>query len=130
MDALPSDDPAPVVPHEDGPADHNRDGVLVSAREVTDDLMVRLRRHYIPPGPLPGGVFIPECGWNGAGLDGGRRRCDALYIGFTSKSGRRLIGHEVKATKADWRNEHDKVGKADEWADQCHEWWIVAPREP
>lgn len=89
----------------------------------TAELLARLQRHYIKPGEnLPGGVFIPECGWNG---QGGWRRCDALYIGFTSSSGRILIGHELKVSRADWICELNKPDKADQWADESHEWWLV-----
>lgn len=90
----------------------------------TADLMARLERHYIKPSdPLPGGIFVPECGLNGTT----GRRVDAIYVGFTSASGRRLIGHEVKVSRADWRHELDTVGKADTWADECHAWYVVAP---
>lgn len=89
----------------------------------TRDLLARLQRHYIKPSEaLPGGVFLPECGWNG---QGGISQCDALYVGFTSSSGRILIGHELKISRADWLRELAKPGKADDWADQCHEWWLV-----
>jgi hypothetical protein len=93
----------------------------------TQELMARLRRHYIPPKPMPGGVFLEECGFNGA--FGASPRCDALYVGFTGASGRILVGHELKVSRQDWRNELDKAGKADAWADECHEWYIVAPDE-
>lgn len=90
--------------------------------ESTAALLGRLQRHYIKPGEnLPGGVFLPEVGWNG----GGFRRCDALYVGFTTTSGRILVGHELKVSRADWLHELDDAGKSDEWADQCHEWWLV-----
>lgn len=96
----------------------------MSDRAITQDLMARLQRHYIKPGqPLPGGVFVPEVGENGGWGTG--RRCDAIYVGFTSTSGRLLIGHEVKASRTDWLNELSNLGKADTWADQCHEWWLV-----
>lgn len=96
----------------------------MSDRTLTADLLGRLRRHYIKPSePLPGGIFIPECGINGATGS----RADALYVGFTSASGRILIGHELKVSRADWRHELDKPGKADAWADQCHAWYVVAP---
>ena len=86
--------------------------------------MERLRRHYLKPGaPLPGGIFIPEVGWNG-GYAGGSR-CDAIYVGFTNASGRLLVGHELKVSRADWLAELNKPGKADAWADQCHQWWLV-----
>lgn len=95
----------------------------MSDRETTKDLLERLRRHYIKPGPMPGGVFVPECGING----GAQTRADALYVGFTSTSGRLLVGHEIKVSRADWRKELDSAGKADFWADNCHQWYIVAP---
>lgn len=93
----------------------------------TAELLQLLQRHYIKPGEQwPGGVFLPECGWNGGGSGS---RADALYIGFTSSSGRRLIGHELKVSRADWRKELDSPGKADPWHDQCHAWYVVAPGE-
>lgn len=91
----------------------------MSARE----LLERLRRHYLKPGPLPGGIFLPEVGWNGATGS----RVDAVYVGFTSTSGRILVGHEVKVSRSDWRHELDQPGKADPWHDQCHAWYVVAP---
>lgn len=101
--------------------------MVAGMAEVTSggQLLERLRRHYLPPGPLPGGIFVDEVGtndWNAGG-----RRCDALYVGFTGTSGRHLIGHELKTSRADWRAELAKPGKADLWADQCHAWYVVAP---
>lgn len=96
----------------------------MSARETTKSLLQLLERHYIKPGPFPGGVFVPECGINGSGS---QSRADALYVGFTSTSGRLLVGHEIKVSRADWRKELDTAGKADFWADNCHQWFIVAP---
>jgi hypothetical protein len=97
----------------------------MSDRATTKTLLDLLERHYLKPGPMPGGVFIRECGLNGG--TGAGNRVDALYAGFTSTSGRLLIGHEVKASRADWRKELDSLGKADQWADNCHAWYIVAP---
>lgn len=91
----------------------------------TATLLEVLRRHYIKPAAdWDGGIFVPECGINGGGR---ASRADALYVGFTSTSGRLLVGHELKVSRADWRRELDHAGKADFWADACHEWWIVAP---
>lgn len=93
----------------------------------TEELLQRLQRHYIKPGDeYAGGVFLPEVGWNGRGAGS---RCDALYVGFTSTSGRRLVGHELKVSRSDWRHELDQPGKSDGWADQCHAWYVVAPSE-
>lgn len=98
----------------------------MSDRTQTKHLLAQLRRHYIKPGQTPaGGVFVVECGLNGN--QGTSSRCDALYVGFTSSSGRLLVGHEVKVSRADWRRELSKPGKADTWADQCHSWYVVAP---
>jgi hypothetical protein len=89
----------------------------------TGELETRLQRHYIKPGaPLPGGIFLPEVGWNPASYRGG---CDAIYVGFTSTSGRLLVGHELKVSRGDWLKELKSPGKADGWADECHEWWLV-----
>lgn len=96
----------------------------MSDRDTTRALMEQLERHYLHPNDrLPAGVFLPEVSWNGYG--GATSRCDALFVGFTSASGRLLVGHEVKASRSDWLTELRKVGKADDWADQCHQWWLV-----
>lgn len=98
----------------------------MSDRDTTADLLGRLERHYIKPGQgLPGGIFVPEVGQNGS--SGAGSRCDAIYVGFTSTSGRLLVGHEIKVSRADWLNELSHPGKSDAWADQCHEWWLVVP---
>jgi hypothetical protein len=90
----------------------------------TADLLAQLERHYIKPSaPMPGGLFLPEVGQNGGWGSGSR--CDAIYVGFTSSSGRILVGHELKISRSDWLNELNKPGKADAWADECHEWWLV-----
>lgn len=95
---------------------------------LTSDLLTMLRRHYIPEtGDLmarDGGSFAHEVSANGPGST---RRADALYAGYTSASGRILIGHELKVSRADWRAELAKVGKADDWSDACHAWYVVAP---
>ena len=89
---------------------------------TTAELLALLKRHYVKPGlALPGGIFLPEVGWNG-GNGGG---CDAIWVGFTSSSGRILVGHELKVSRSDWLSELSKPGKADAWADQCHQWWLV-----
>lgn len=95
---------------------------MTTPKLTTGEVMQRLKRHYIKPGaPLPGGIFLPEVGWNGGGV----RFCDAIYVGFTSTSGRILVGHEVKTSRADWVRELEQTDKADQWADQCHAWYLV-----
>jgi hypothetical protein len=90
------------------------------------EMLGRLERHYLKSGAdLPGGMLIPEVTH---GKQGGRR-CDALFVGFTSASGRILVGHEIKVSRSDWLHELAQPGKADAWADECHAWYIVAPDE-
>lgn len=94
------------------------------AREIIEGL----RAHYIAPkqGATDGGAFAHEVSVNGTwGI--GSRRADAIYAGFTSASGRILIGHEVKVSRSDWRAELDDPEKSSDWADACHAWYIVAP---
>ncbi|WP_176561872.1 hypothetical protein [Mycolicibacterium palauense] len=100
-------------------------GKRVGSTMTAGELLGRLRRHYIEPSRrLPGGIFVPEVGMNGG--YGAGRRCDAIYVGFTTTSGRQLVGHEIKVSRSDWVAELGrKTGKADAWADQCHQWWLV-----
>lgn len=92
----------------------------------TGELTQRLQRHYIKPGEqFPGGIFLPEVGWNGDIGNGTGGTCDAIYVGFTSTSGRVLVGHELKISRADWVKELNSPGKADGWADECHQWYLV-----
>lgn len=98
-----------------------------SSAATTVELLARLQRHYIDPTrDTPGGVFITEVGSNGSAAIA--TRCDALYIGFTTASQRILVGHELKVSRSDWLAEIGrKTGKADAWADQCHQWYVVVP---
>lgn len=93
----------------------------MSDKIITADLMARLQRHYIKPGEImPGGMFLPE-------VTLGSRRADALYVGFFQTRGKWLVGHEVKASRADWLHELDQPAKAEVWGSQCHSWYVVAP---
>ena len=89
-----------------------------------------LRGHYIAESTdvhaRDGGSFAHEVSVNGT-WGTGSRRADVLYAGFTSASGRILVGHELKVSRADWRSELSKLDKADTWADACHAWYVVAP---
>ena len=92
------------------------------------DLLDRLEKHYAQTkgtGYGTGGTFVREVGLNNGSTV--QRRCDAVHVGYTSASGRILRGHEVKVSRADWLAELAHPGKADFWADACHEWWLVMP---
>lgn len=91
------------------------------------DLLAMLRGHHQLTGPAEewsGGLLIHEVSASAAFGEG--RRADALYTGFTSASGRCLIGYELKTSRRDWLRElRNAAHKADQWVDECHEWWIV-----
>lgn len=97
---------------------------------TTSQLLDILRGHYIAETTdvhaRDGGSFAHEISVNGT-WGTGSRRADALYAGFTSASGRILVGHELKVSRSDWRHELDQLDKADTWADACHAWYVVAP---
>lgn len=99
----------------------------VAAQKMTAaQVLARLQRHYLKPGELmPGGVLLPEVTLGRAG----GKRCDAIFIGFTTTKGRYLIGHEIKVARSDWLHELEDADKADPWASQCHQWWVVAPND-
>lgn len=101
-----------------------------ATKMTTPQLLEVLRGHYIAETTdahaRDGGVFAPEISVNGT-WGTGSRRADALYAGFTSASGRILIGHELKVSRSDWRHELTELDKADTWADACHAWYVVAP---
>ncbi|SHU27326.1 Uncharacterised protein [Mycobacteroides abscessus subsp. abscessus] len=109
------------MPQETG---RNRRG---SGKVTATELLQMLRQHHglnAPPEKWAGGTLVHEVSANGPHGEG--RRADALYIGYTAASGRCLIGYEIKTSRADWRREIAlAANKADQWCDQCHEWWIV-----
>lgn len=93
----------------------------MSESMMATDLLARLKRHYIKPGELmPGGMFLPE-------VTLGSRRADALYVGFFRSRGKFLVGHELKVARSDWLHELDQPEKAEVWAQECHQWYAVAP---
>jgi hypothetical protein len=67
-------------------------------------------------------MFMPEVTLHG-------RRADALYVGFFQSRGKYLVGHEVKASRADWLHELEHPAKAEVWFRECHSWYLVVPHE-
>lgn len=84
------------------------------------DLLKVLRRHYLPDGRPPGGVFAAEIE-----SPDGRRRADAVWMPTTHAGGRELIGHELKVTHSDVLAELADPTKHDAWARYCTRWWLV-----
>lgn len=84
------------------------------------DLLAVLRRHYLPDGRPPGGIFAAEIE-----SPDGKRRADAVWMPTTWSGGRELIGHELKVTRSDVLTELADPTKHDAWARYCHRWWLV-----
>lgn len=87
------------------------------------ELMAMLRRHYIKDEARPGGIFAAEIG--APGNTG--RRADLIWQDVTARSGKPLIGHEIKVSRADVLAELDDPTKSDPWQRYCNRWWLVVP---
>lgn len=88
--------------------------------DTAADLLAVLRRHYLPDGRPPGGVFAAEIE-----SPDGKRRADAVWMPTTWAGQRELIGHEIKVSRADVQVELADPTKHDAWARYCHRWWLV-----
>jgi hypothetical protein len=88
----------------------------VTARDVLD----LLRRHYLPEGRQPAGIFAPEIQ-----APASPRRADLIWQGVSIAAHGKLIGHEIKVTRSDLLAELADATKPDAWLRYCDEWWLV-----
>lgn len=81
----------------------------------TQELLERLRRHYIKPGPMAGGVFVPEVSFNGQ--FGAGRRCDALYDTLVTQDFNRKVNEATLKARAELEKDYQerKVSTVDEF---------------
>lgn len=84
------------------------------------DLFQALRPHY----PAREYALLPQTA-NGTGA-GAFRHCDALALGLWPSRGMHLSGFEIKSYRGDWLRELRNPEKAEEIAQYCNYWWIVA----
>lgn len=91
-----------------------------SAALTSSDVLAMLRRHYLPEGRPPAGLFAPEIG-----SPKGDRRADLVWMPTTVTTRDRLVGHEIKVTRSDVMAELADPTKADAWAKCCTRWWLV-----
>jgi len=96
--------------------------VTVATKPTADSLINVLRRHYLPEGRPPGGIFAAEIQ-----APGSSRRADLIWQGVTAGAGYELIGHEVKVSRADLLNELADPTKSDPWMRYCNRWYLVLP---
>ncbi|MFD4957130.1 hypothetical protein [Microbacterium sp. NPDC058389] len=89
-------------------------------KHTAKDMIEMLRAHYIAPSKPAGGYFVPELT-----APHSNRRADLIWLPLTSQERGRIIGHEVKVSRADIIQELADPTKADAWARYCSQWWLV-----
>ncbi len=73
-------------------------------------------------------AFIPQVR-NGTGYLNTIRTADAIAMGLWPSRGLYLNGFEIKVNRGDWLSELKNPAKADEIAQFCDFWWVVAPKD-
>jgi len=91
---------------------------------TSDDLEQLLRNRFCSPE----WAFIPQVR-NGTGYLKTTRTADALAMGLWPSRGLHLHGFEIKVNRGDWIRELKNPEKAEELAQFCDFWWIVAPQD-
>jgi hypothetical protein len=100
-------------------------------KNITADLFRRLQWRNNASGV----ILLCEVGDGGEvaarGRYGFRNRgwSDAISMQTWPSKGLLVTGYEVKATRPDWLRELDEPEKNATWQKQCHEWYIVAPKD-
>lgn len=92
------------------------------AVDVTTDLLRRLRNRE-----RDGEIFLCQVG-DDAGFRN-RGWSDAISMQTWPSKTLVIRGYEVKATRSDWLRELDLPAKNVVWQKQCHEWYVVAPKD-
>ena len=69
-------------------------------------------------------ALLPQVA-NGTGA-GSFRHCDALALSLWPSRGLHFSGFEMKSYRGDWLREIKQPEKAEEIAQYCNHWWIVA----
>lgn len=91
---------------------------------TAEDLEQLLRNRFCPPA----WAFIPQVR-NGTGFLKITRTADAIAIGLWPSRGLYLYGFEIKISRSDWLNELRQPDKAEEIAQFCDFFYIVAPKD-
>ena len=95
-----------------------------TASGITEDLY---RRLALRADPRNGLVMLCNVG-DGAGFRN-NGWSDAISMQTWPSKRLTVCGYEVKATRSDWLRELDSPSKNRAWQDQCHEWYIIAPKD-
>lgn len=89
-----------------------------------EDLEQLLGNRFCPPA----WAFIPQVR-NGTGFTSITRTADAIAMGLYPSRGLNLHGFEIKVGRTDWLRELRNPEKAEEIAQSCDFWWVVAPKD-
>lgn len=84
------------------------------------DVLTLLDKHYNAPNRPKSWLIAPEIQ-----APHSDRRADLIVAPLTSTGGLRIIGHEVKVSRADVLTELASPMKHDDWAKYCTHWWLV-----
>lgn len=90
----------------------------------SEDLEQLLRNRFCPPA----WAFIPQVR-NGTGYLKTTRTADAIAMGLWPSRGLYLNGFEIKVNRSDWLSELKNPAKADEIAQFCDFWWVMASKD-
>lgn len=84
------------------------------------ELLAAVSSHYNAPNRPKGWLLAPEIA-----APHSDRRADLIAAPLTHTGEPVIIGHEIKVTRADVRAELADPTKHDDWAQYCHQWWLV-----
>lgn len=93
-------------------------------KTTAHDIEENLRNRFQPPSF----AYLTQVR-NGTGFSGTVRTADALVMGLWPSRGLYLQGFEIKVSRGDWMNELKNPAKAEEIAQYCDLWWVVAPKD-
>ncbi|MCF8784146.1 hypothetical protein [Rhodococcus ruber] len=88
----------------------------LNARSV----LAMLDKHYNAPNRPKSWLFAPEIQ-----APHSDRRADLIVAPLSSTAGEKIIGHEIKVSRADVLSELATPIKHDDWAKYCTHWWLV-----
>lgn len=90
----------------------------------SSELEEKLSYRFCPPA----WAFLPQVR-NGTGYLRQTRTADAIAMSLYPSRGLDIHGFEIKIYRGDWLSELKNPEKAEEIAQFCDYWWIVAPKE-
>lgn len=90
---------------------------------MTEIELFQALRPIYPPEQF---ALLPQVS-NGTGANRNRRHADGIALGLWPSRGIDLHGFEIKCYRGDWLRELKAPAKAEEIAQYCNYWWIVAP---